>query len=378
MPLLVSEKRLLFFRLTNGGNAVVDAVLRIVAHKQNADILVLDSLELAAGPVGALGKDGSLVDEIYSRLPIERFTAVEDIQRFFIALPSAGLESPSPPRRIIYMRDFGSIARAPPPIMIFIFRAIENLRTAHKSSMIVVFGSSRPLGRFAHPDSDAVVQGFYTFKWNFENSSISSDARTTLKTSDNPSRLVPILKNKIFYSDMPFKRRTLASAFFTPIFLRKRAMSKDLLSFAKKAQSTDSDSDKSADTNSNSDTPTTTNDDSVTQQNNGDPMCVYPEEMRIIDQQSGLDDRASQLSGVILKLILAQKGIRGEGPCTVSKNLLDREREDNELKYSTIDPTTVNCISETLLMVIGQTAGPLSIATGDQVMEVLRIWLEPP
>ncbi|KAL0562743.1 hypothetical protein V5O48_019336, partial [Marasmius crinis-equi] len=59
----------------HGGNAVIDAVIENIAMQENADVLVLDSLELIAGRAGALGPGGgSLVDAIYSRLPIEQFT----------------------------------------------------------------------------------------------------------------------------------------------------------------------------------------------------------------------------------------------------------------------------------------------------------------
>lgn len=40
----------------HGGNAVLDAMVRIVAEKQNADVLVLDSLELAARKYGVMGE----------------------------------------------------------------------------------------------------------------------------------------------------------------------------------------------------------------------------------------------------------------------------------------------------------------------------------
>ncbi|EEB93999.1 hypothetical protein MPER_07271 [Moniliophthora perniciosa FA553] len=40
-----------------GGHEIVDAVVKIVAQKENADVLVLDSLDLASGRFGAL-RDG--------------------------------------------------------------------------------------------------------------------------------------------------------------------------------------------------------------------------------------------------------------------------------------------------------------------------------
>ncbi|KAF9255172.1 hypothetical protein L218DRAFT_884723 [Marasmius fiardii PR-910] len=61
----------------HSGNAVLDAVLRVIAHEQNADILVLDSLELVAGPFGALGKGNSVqsavvVGSVLNRLSLSR------------------------------------------------------------------------------------------------------------------------------------------------------------------------------------------------------------------------------------------------------------------------------------------------------------------
>lgn len=40
----------------HGGNAVLDSMVRILAEKHNADVLVLDSLELAAGKFSLLGE----------------------------------------------------------------------------------------------------------------------------------------------------------------------------------------------------------------------------------------------------------------------------------------------------------------------------------
>ncbi|KAG7095431.1 hypothetical protein E1B28_006180 [Marasmius oreades] len=174
----VIEKTVTLLSPYHGGNTVIDAVLRNTAQKENADVLVLDSLVLAAGRFGALGKDGAFVDAIYSRLPIERFTDVEDIQQFFPDLLLAGFEttpSDSLPRRVIYVRDFGTIACAAIPLMIFIFRAIKNLRNARKANLIVLFGSSRPLGREACPHYYDSARGFYTFNWTFEESGICSD-----------------------------------------------------------------------------------------------------------------------------------------------------------------------------------------------------------
>ncbi|KAG7095432.1 hypothetical protein E1B28_006181 [Marasmius oreades] len=105
-------------------------------------------------------------------------------------------------------------------------------------------------------------------------------------------------------------------------------------------------------------------------------LSVYPEDIVLANQQSTLNDRASQLSGVILKLILAQNGIEVEGPCVISGNLVNYERQDNEIEYSIIDPATVDCFLETLVVLIGQPARSQSIATGDQVVEALRLWLK--
>jgi hypothetical protein len=39
-----------------GGNLVIDSMVKAVAEKHRADVLVLDALELAAGELGALGE----------------------------------------------------------------------------------------------------------------------------------------------------------------------------------------------------------------------------------------------------------------------------------------------------------------------------------
>ncbi|KAE9411593.1 hypothetical protein BT96DRAFT_804317 [Gymnopus androsaceus JB14] len=50
------EKAVSLFAPFHGGTAIIDEVVKVVARKVNADVLMLDALDLAAGQHGLLGE----------------------------------------------------------------------------------------------------------------------------------------------------------------------------------------------------------------------------------------------------------------------------------------------------------------------------------
>ncbi|THH19702.1 hypothetical protein EW146_g1544 [Bondarzewia mesenterica] len=132
-----------------GGNSVIDSVVKSVAAEHHADVLVLDALELAAGEFGALG--ARVIDSMYDAAADRDAhqdvsddsdrTMDAELQHFVDTLvaicpecascdANCGLEETGQPKtRIVYMRDFGSICSAAKPLMAQILRALQSPRT---------------------------------------------------------------------------------------------------------------------------------------------------------------------------------------------------------------------------------------------------------
>ncbi|KJA27796.1 hypothetical protein HYPSUDRAFT_51759 [Hypholoma sublateritium FD-334 SS-4] len=138
------------------GNPVLDSMLNLVADQVNADVLELDALELAAG---TLGLDTTPIEVEHSWVPAASIFDTEvprslyssgapgtderkHLEAFFTALinvPSARGTT----RRIIYLRDIGSIAISAKPLLSVLLRAIQNNRKEDgASTILLVFGVS--------------------------------------------------------------------------------------------------------------------------------------------------------------------------------------------------------------------------------------------
>ncbi|RXW24346.1 hypothetical protein EST38_g1546 [Candolleomyces aberdarensis] len=167
-----SEKCLVLSCPTKEGAHIIDAAVRHVANKQGADVVVLDALELAAGKLGLLGKEGQVLDEIYAsavagstssdtaestaaeeskpedtKPPLsERSRALIDA---LLRLPTPSTENPEeepqqPARRIIYFRDFQYILETAKPLVTHILQSLHESRVEASSrpTTILVFGST--------------------------------------------------------------------------------------------------------------------------------------------------------------------------------------------------------------------------------------------
>ncbi|KJA27798.1 hypothetical protein HYPSUDRAFT_197956 [Hypholoma sublateritium FD-334 SS-4] len=134
------------------GNPILDSVLKLIADRTNADVLELDALELAAG---SLGPDATPVEvENNAHLSRSLFSSVapgaaerKNFEAFFTALinvPSAR----GTKRRIIYLRDIGSIAMSAKPFASVLLRAIQkNRQKDGVPTVLLVFGVSAKMNR---------------------------------------------------------------------------------------------------------------------------------------------------------------------------------------------------------------------------------------
>ncbi|KAJ2924745.1 hypothetical protein H1R20_g12360, partial [Candolleomyces eurysporus] len=167
-----SEKCLVLSCPTKEGAHIIDAAVRHVANKQGADVVVLDALELAAGKLGLLGKEGQVLDEIYASAvagstssdttespaveeskPEDTKPPLSERSRAFIdtllRLSTPSTESPEekpqqPARRIIYLRDFQYILETAKPLVTHIVQSLHESRVEASSrpTTILVFGST--------------------------------------------------------------------------------------------------------------------------------------------------------------------------------------------------------------------------------------------
>ncbi|RDB26753.1 ATPase family AAA domain-containing protein 1 [Hypsizygus marmoreus] len=118
---------------------IIDSMVASIALEQGADVVVLDSLELALGKRGIFGHEISeVVNLIYKPEDVswEKRRSSGRIQAFMNSLvniqprgeaylPPAPASTQKSKRRIIYIRDFGSIAKSAAPFMHFVLKAIR-------------------------------------------------------------------------------------------------------------------------------------------------------------------------------------------------------------------------------------------------------------
>ncbi|KAJ2930112.1 hypothetical protein H1R20_g6979, partial [Candolleomyces eurysporus] len=213
-----SERCLVLSCPTIEGTHIIDAAVRHVANKQGADVLVLDALELAAGKLGSIGKEGKVLDEIYapalagppslpsdikgtlarSSLTNPESKIVQEAKsenakaplsersRAFInalrRLPTPSTECPDqdsqlPARRIIYFRDFQYILDVAKPLIALILESLHEsrLEASFRPATILVFGSTNDSG-FLKINN---IPPFTRENWLFLNS-LFTHARTRL------------------------------------------------------------------------------------------------------------------------------------------------------------------------------------------------------
>ncbi|KAK7062839.1 hypothetical protein VNI00_000334 [Paramarasmius palmivorus] len=356
----------------HGGNPMVDAVVKAAAINVNADVLVLDALELAAGKCGSLGDAGALIDEIYNSLPIKTLLEDTHVQRFLDHLIETGLDisPPAPLRRILYLRDFGTISRASLPLMIHLIRAINRLRlaTPRASTFVIVIGGCHPLGYPGRPDRYSMEKGFCNFSLSTQQlTSVYFDHQTLLKEGNIPRDEMPHFDNKIYVSEeLPLVN--LSSAFFAPILAPYSDRTKELFVCPQ--------------------TPRKGRKDVTEQDLLMEPLfwqeqvkvlaatslafSVYPKTIDVDRQREEIQARASAVNAALLKLLLSQKGVIVVGEIIDAFGYDLYGSKDGVVEYSLLSPSSVEAIYDTLVVSLGgQIPSPVSAKV---VIEAVRTW----
>uniref|UniRef100_A0A0W0F194 AAA+ ATPase domain-containing protein n=1 Tax=Moniliophthora roreri TaxID=221103 RepID=A0A0W0F194_MONRR len=371
-----SNRTVTLYAPYHGGNAVVDSVVKAAALKANADVLVLDALELAAGDCGALGEAGAMIDFLYDGLPIKGFAEHNDVQQFFYSLVEAGLDTPasSSPRRIIYLRDFGTISCAAVPLMIYLLRTIENLRQSpaypQPPAIIIVIGGCHPLGYPGRPDKYSNQKGFCTFSTSVQQlNNVYYDHQTLLKEGGIPNDEMPLLDNKVYISDdMPFAN--LSSAFFAPILTPYHDEMKEL-SVCYRPSGKSSNGVSGQDDAASE--PAFWEDQVKSLATSTLAFSVYSKAIDASRQHAELEERASAVNAILLKLLLAQKGVNVTGKLHgVSSGDLFEKRE-GEVTYSILLPSSIDTIFDILIMLLGNQS--TSAVPPDVVVDAVQAWI---
>ncbi|KAK7039194.1 hypothetical protein VNI00_010099 [Paramarasmius palmivorus] len=353
------EKAVCLFAPFHGGATIIDAMVKVVAQKVGADVLVLDSLDLAAGRHGPLGEGGVFVDSVYKSLPLSDLSQTQDIQRAFDTVVRAGVESQEDlTRRIVYLRDFSSIQRASIPVMIFLLRAMEALRTTH--SAIIVLGGSLPLGNCGNPDESSHVGPICTFTWKQRERAEGDE----LKESEFK------LESKVLRrDDLPLDN--LASTFFAPIFTQSAVSARDDQDDSTSSDSDSDDSSSSGDGNRKIESDAGQSLDLPVCEGEGGTevhsrpswweqrakslvtpescICVRPTDICSEYQRESLDERVSAVNRTLLALSLAQKsvcitdGINATELVNKSRSALSSSK-GGVIEYSILHPSFVNKI----------------------------------
>ncbi|KAJ7199487.1 hypothetical protein GGX14DRAFT_662066 [Mycena pura] len=223
-----------------GCHEIIDSVIQSVANQLNADVVVLDALELALGEFGVLGTDiGRAISDVYEPKP--KFDSSR-IQAAFDAIvtvsnkvqPCTGVDlTEASKRRFIYLRDFGSIARSAEPFMTRLLHAIRVRRSA-------VYENENHSGASGILHPTVLLMGFdkaLTRKscyccWaspnGWSHSTFSEGGRALRKT-------LPALDSRSFYleerrSEIPLK--ALSAAFFLPLVSKSSEVRTTALSLA--------------------------------------------------------------------------------------------------------------------------------------------------
>ncbi|KAI3608705.1 atpase family aaa domain-containing protein 1-a [Moniliophthora roreri] len=361
------EKAVTLFAPYHGGNTIIDAVVKIVAQKENADVLVLDSLDLAAGRHGPLREAGVFVETVYEKLPITDFAQTQDIQAFFNTLVRAGTETQKEgSRRIIYLRNFHAIARASIPFMIFLLRALETLRSTH--SAILLLGGSKPLGHHGSPDRFSEVGATCTFTWDHHTEEAKSKDFI-------PPSFIPKIKSKVFVSDdLPLDN--LASTLFTPILSCDFSTRYLTVSVPEEQGPGDGTSDQESEHKSV--LPQSSDGDSEVK-NIDRPhwweeraksivtpdLCrgIYLGDNRSERQQDALDEHLPTMNRILLTLILAKKSIRIADGINVNELINEcrhTRAEDAVIEYSMLLPSLINKTLDSLTR--GSSNEPLEVS----------------
>ncbi|KAJ7489711.1 CHAT domain-containing protein [Mycena galericulata] len=157
---LPEEPSICLFTPYEGCHDIIDSMTQSVANQLDADVIVLDALELALGEFGALGKDiGRAISAVYERKPKLDSSRIQAAFDAIVTVsnkvqPCTGVDLTEPPKcRFIYLRDFGSIARSAKPFMARLLHAVRVRRSA-------AYEDENTSNRSSIPRPTVLIMGF--------------------------------------------------------------------------------------------------------------------------------------------------------------------------------------------------------------------------
>ncbi|KAJ7016291.1 hypothetical protein C8F04DRAFT_1347186 [Mycena alexandri] len=233
---LPEEPSICLFTPYEGCHDIIDSMIQSVANQLNADVVVLDALELALGEFGALGKDiGRAISAVYESEPKLDSSRIQTAFEAIVTVPrkvqpSTGVDPAEHSKcRFIYLRDFGSIARSAKPFMTRLLHAIrvrrstadENENTSNSGGIlhptVLVMGFDKALAINTEVDLSDTYSFFRSRTPKptpRSKSSVFSEGGDALRTT------LPLLDSQLFrlkaqFSKLPLK--ALPAAFFLPL-----------------------------------------------------------------------------------------------------------------------------------------------------------------
>ncbi|KAJ7595364.1 hypothetical protein C8J56DRAFT_382566 [Mycena floridula] len=215
-------------------HSMADRLVAAAGEKYGTDILILDALQLALGRHGILGEGGIVLEAIFDSTKrksddVPKGVDQEESALFWESLlvRSAGEHK----RRIVYLRDIGSIAKAAKPALAHIFRASHNLRLKRSKDpasqipdLVFVFGVCKesgvnaPMVKHLGLKEESASHGFVSY----------SMARKRLK-SDKVAQQIPTLSDQLLSCARHPSSKGLAAQFFLSRLVPTKAMDTNTL-----------------------------------------------------------------------------------------------------------------------------------------------------
>ncbi|KAF7358511.1 putative AAA domain-containing protein C16E9.10c [Mycena venus] len=233
---LPEEPSICLFTPYEGCHEIIDSMIQSVANRLDADVIVLDALELALGEFGALGKDiGRAIGAVYEPKPKLYPSRIQGAFDAIVTVsnqvqPSTGVDLTEPSKcRFIYLRDFGSIAPSAKPFITHLLRAIRVRRSAayekqnalnssgilHPTVLVMGFDKAWTIDSKDDSFNDYLPLGLPNPK-----SSARSRGSIFSEGGDALRKTLPALDNQLFRLKAQFSKislKPLSAAFFLPL-----------------------------------------------------------------------------------------------------------------------------------------------------------------
>ncbi|KAJ7836592.1 hypothetical protein B0H13DRAFT_1912976 [Mycena leptocephala] len=235
---LPEEPSICLFTPYEGCHEIIDSMIQSVANQLNADVVVLDALELALGEFGVLGTDiGRAISDVYEPKPKLDSSRIQAAFDAIVTVsnkvqPCTGVDlTEASKRRFIYLRDFGSIARSAKPFMARLLHAIRVRRSAayeneHHSGACGILHPTVLLMGFDKAFNSCSCCWALPIRW---------DPATFSEGGQALRETLPALDSRSFYLEerrSEIRLKVLPAAFFLPLVPKSSEVKTTPLSLA--------------------------------------------------------------------------------------------------------------------------------------------------